>query len=740
MVIGAFALTDREISLTIVAALLTIVGYSINDTIVVFDRIRENLGKLRKKPLIEIINISINETLSRTILTGTTTLVMLIVLLIAGRTGDPRFRVCPLGRDHHRNLFLHLRGQPGPPSLGGRVIRQESSARKASSPRNRVWCEERRRKPRTSRTAFWVIVLLVLMAFSVVWWVWPGFTVSPPGFDSLFLQKNDDPVRLRKGDTLHLHPHDRLRILDLSTNITFNIGVRMFARGLDVDSLYYEKRTVADLLAGDTLSGERRFRVHIKHRNTDMGHVDLVVGPFVEDWLEKAERVIEPARRVEILQEALKFAPQERRVRARLVEEYLSLQKWPEAAELLETAAKEKPDPEVLLRLVEVYEAMGRDEDTLSTFRRLLDIRPGDTGIRLRYAAALEKAKKAKEAIREYEEALPRQEKHERLSSYRSLGYLYAETGDVPRAALNFQKALELDKADANLHYNLSSLYERDGDEEKALFHLAEALRLKPEDTDGRLRISKRLVEKGKLEEAERQLTQVLTAAPGSMEALLLLTRIAERNKDTAKLKDLYGKILSLDPDNATVLYNLAVAEYEAGNLDKSLPLLQKMARTQPEDRDVQNLLFSIYTKQRKEDLALQSARILISLDPGEIAPYHFLFEYYHGRGDHQAIIETMKQGILAHPENLDLRRYLVLAYLNTGKENLALGQMEEVLRRTPRDAALLLQFARLQEKQGKKAEALETYQKILTVEPGHEAAGEAYLRLRLRVLPHEQS
>ncbi|RJR35156.1 MAG: protein translocase subunit SecF [Desulfobacteraceae bacterium] len=84
IVVGAFALTDREISLTIVAAFLTIVGYSLNDTIVVFDRIRENLGKLRKRRLEEIMNTSINETLSRTVLTGTTTLVVLIIMLFLG--------------------------------------------------------------------------------------------------------------------------------------------------------------------------------------------------------------------------------------------------------------------------------------------------------------------------------------------------------------------------------------------------------------------------------------------------------------------------------------------------------------------------------------------------------------------------------------------------------------------------------------------------------------------------------
>ncbi|MGD9158201.1 MAG: protein translocase subunit SecF [Desulfobacteraceae bacterium] len=82
--IGAFALTDREISLAIIAALLTIVGYSLNDTIVVFDRIRENLKRFRKKDVKDVINSSINETLSRTILTSITTLVVVVSLFVLG--------------------------------------------------------------------------------------------------------------------------------------------------------------------------------------------------------------------------------------------------------------------------------------------------------------------------------------------------------------------------------------------------------------------------------------------------------------------------------------------------------------------------------------------------------------------------------------------------------------------------------------------------------------------------------
>lgn len=82
--VGAFALTDREISLAIIAAFLTIVGYSLNDTIIVFDRIRENARRFRRRPFAEVMNESINETLSRTILTSGTTLVVVVALFVLG--------------------------------------------------------------------------------------------------------------------------------------------------------------------------------------------------------------------------------------------------------------------------------------------------------------------------------------------------------------------------------------------------------------------------------------------------------------------------------------------------------------------------------------------------------------------------------------------------------------------------------------------------------------------------------
>ncbi|MCG2634560.1 MAG: protein translocase subunit SecF [Gammaproteobacteria bacterium] len=82
--LGVFSLTGIEFDLTVLAALLAVVGYSLNDTIVIYDRIRENFRRMRKATVIDVINRSLNESLSRTVVTSLTTLVVLLALLLFG--------------------------------------------------------------------------------------------------------------------------------------------------------------------------------------------------------------------------------------------------------------------------------------------------------------------------------------------------------------------------------------------------------------------------------------------------------------------------------------------------------------------------------------------------------------------------------------------------------------------------------------------------------------------------------
>lgn len=84
LTIGIFSELQIKFDLAIIAALLTIVGYSINDTVIVFDRVRENLRKYKQRPLKEVLNLSINETLSRTLMTSGTTMLALLALFVLG--------------------------------------------------------------------------------------------------------------------------------------------------------------------------------------------------------------------------------------------------------------------------------------------------------------------------------------------------------------------------------------------------------------------------------------------------------------------------------------------------------------------------------------------------------------------------------------------------------------------------------------------------------------------------------
>jgi len=82
--LGVFSVLQLDFDLSVLAAILAVIGYSLNDTIVVFDRIRENFRKIRKKEAIEVINMSINQTLSRTLMTSFTTLLVLLALFFVG--------------------------------------------------------------------------------------------------------------------------------------------------------------------------------------------------------------------------------------------------------------------------------------------------------------------------------------------------------------------------------------------------------------------------------------------------------------------------------------------------------------------------------------------------------------------------------------------------------------------------------------------------------------------------------
>ena len=114
------------------------------------------------------------------------------------------------------------------------------------------------------------------------------------------------------------------------------------------------------------------------------------------------------------------------------------------------------------------------------------------------------------------------------------------------------------------------------------------------------------------------------------------------------------------------------------------------------------------------------------------MASYYYMVEYLNERSDYKKIIDITKKGLEIQSEDMDLREYLVLAYLKTGKEDSAFQEMQKILKMRPKDVLMLLQFAQLQEKRGNSEDAVDTYQRILDVSPGHKKAKEATIRLLL--------
>ena len=110
--LGLLVLFHYEITLNVIAALLTLVGYSVNDTIVIFDRVRENLKQRRKEPLAKVINDSINQTLSRTIISSGTTFLTVLGLYLFGGEVLRGFALHDGGRHHRGHLLDDLHREP----------------------------------------------------------------------------------------------------------------------------------------------------------------------------------------------------------------------------------------------------------------------------------------------------------------------------------------------------------------------------------------------------------------------------------------------------------------------------------------------------------------------------------------------------------------------------------------------------------------------------------------------------
>ena len=138
--------------------------------------------------------------------------------------------------------------------------------------------------------------------------------------------------------------------------------------------------------------------------------------------------------------------------------------------------------------------------------------------------------------------------------------------------------------------------------------------------------------------------------------------------------------------------------------------------------------------KMGNEDAALKDLEVLLTGENRSQAVLllHELFEILAPRKDYRTIIDIMKKGVTVDPKNIVLREYLIFAYLKTGKETLAISELEKLLEQKPDDMTNWLQLARLSEKKNQMGRALRAYGRVVELSPRHPEASKAYLALRL--------
>ena len=336
--------------------------------------------------------------------------------------------------------------------------------------------------------------------------------------------------------------------------------------------------------------------------------MNWVIEPKIDDWIDKAKRTIDSDKKIKVLERALDEGFDDVQIIGMLADEYIAASEWNKAAALLEKNSEGPAGQEYLLKLLKVYELVKNSRMVTSTVTRLLKLSPDDLSLKYKLAESYENSGNIDDAINVYNALLEEAPKEDLVWVYKTLGFLYTKKDWPKNAVKNYLKALELDKEDVNLYYNLAELYGRIGNKGEADKYLNMAIDRKPDDIESRLKIAEGLIKKKEYKDAESHLDAVLKIKPKSVEAWLLLADMAEKKGDKKKLKEYYTKILSIVPDNRAVIFNLGVLEYETGNPKSAKSYLLKYLKANPGDTDAREFLFDVYTKEKDDKSAYEQA------------------------------------------------------------------------------------------------------------------------------------
>ena len=497
-----------------------------------------------------------------------------------------------------------------------------------------------------SPSGLFFIIFFLLSGIALIYWFHASHTI--PDFKNVNFKVNGKNLIIENNGEITLHPHDIVGIDKVNTTGFPYANIRLVSESIDAEALRYEPALLSGLLPGNEIFGHYLFNVQVYCRNNAIGRFDIIVRPYVEDWLQKAGKIIFPNSRAAFLEKAASFAPESREINQQLISAYLDAEMNSKAIEMLESEWNKREEQYTLMKLWELYKLTDNINGQISVTGRFVEKGWDTNKLWLAEQAAIfEKTGDIAGAVKNYEKLLDGLDEKESIPVIKHIAFLSAENDDFLNAVKYYLEAVKLGSDDPNIFYNLASIYERQGNFEEAGKTLAMAVGMTPHDIQNRLKLASEAAESKKWEEVIKWTDEILLIRPEFKDALILKAAALDAAGNKKELDDVYAKLLEIEPRNQIILSNRAVLALEFDNLTLSLELFRKYLEIVPEDREARALVFDILCREGRLEEATVEAKALLLVLPVEPLFFTVIGNLLAKAGNHVLLLNTMEEAFL---------------------------------------------------------------------------------------------
>ena len=567
----------------------------------------------------------------------------------------------------------------------------------------------------------------------------PAREQAPSGPRLLWVELSvgGQPVQVKAGGVLALHPDAPFRVLKAKSDAWLDLGLSASLAGLPgVDLQRFH--TLSGLL-GEAIFSRGQVQLQVYKGSRLLGGVQLMIKFLPIDWLRRAEAATRLEDKIECTGKALELTPDDRLLALRMIDLLEEAKRHKEATELLERQAWAREDPALLGRLLDLYQRQGQMESAAQVVVKLLAMRPDDPQLLERLARLYELLERWEEATVVLERLSQVLAEGERAPVWLRLAQALLKSDKKDQALAAVQRAVDLRPQDANAWRVLAEIKGQIGDAAGALEAQRRTALLAPADLEALLSLSEAYQKAGRKAEAAVELEKAAQLRPADSALWLRLARLYGELEDRPSLLKVYQHLTKALPHNPDLDYNLAVLLMEMERYEPALESLAIAAQAKPQDREVARLILEAYLRLGRMDQALKQAQALLKDQPAQAA---ILERVYAGlaRERPQAVAGLLDQALATNPKQANLYQLRAALALDREDTAAALKALALGVKNLPDDLGLQLKLAGLHEAAGQEQKAMQAYERILDKDPNFQDTQERYLQLKTGLLSERKS